>query len=241
MKELCVEMATGGKFSYENYEEKRQITMSYPELQGVWPAWLVKCRYGQQYWSFISSKFSSYRERKEFLYSEFNKIIDQLRQGYEYPIVASLENSLSDIDNETLKSVWRKVVQRAKSDPEGAITASKTMLETVFKYVLDLECESYTKNDDFIALYGKVKKVLNLDPKNHNLETFKTILKGITSVVQGMGSLRNDYGDAHGKGKESFYPEQRHAEIVINLTGSLSSFILDTYKAKQVAARKLSS
>lgn len=234
MKTRCIQMATGGEFSYEKYEEDRSKLMSYPELSGLVPDWLIKSRYGQQYWNFISSKLRTYAERRIFLRSAFDEMLEEIKTGTARPVTLSLDLNLKKIDSDIINSDWKKVIHRSQSDPEGAITASKAMFESVLKYVLDKEGVKYTKNDDLIDLYKKTKKVINLDPKNHNVETFKQILTGITSVVQGFGSLRNDYGDAHGKGAQSFIPEQRHAELVINLVGSLSAFIIDTYNTQVI-------
>jgi hypothetical protein len=232
MKNVCLGMATGGEFSYEKYEAERQKIMSYPELKSLIPDWVVKSRYGQQYWEFISKKFATYSKRSIFLRSQFDEMTDAIKMGSARPVSETIERSISSIDNSYIGEQWRKVIGRSQSDPEGAITASKTLLESVMKYILDKELVDYTKNDDFVVLYKLIKKNLNLDPKNHNIETFKQILTGVTSVVQGFGSLRNDYGDAHGKGSNSYIPEQRHAELVINLAGSLSSFLIDTYNAR---------
>ena len=234
MKNTCVSMATGGKFSYEEYEENWAKIMSYPELKMLLPNWLIKNRYGSSYWrGFISLKFKTYAERRSFIMGEFDSILDQLKNGANQPINLSLERNLNRINSEIISSDWRKVVSRSQSDPSGAITASKSMLEAVMKYVLIRESVKYTKKDDLIDLYKKIKKVIRLDPENHNIDVFKQILNGISTVVQGFSSLRNDYGDAHGKDGKSYIPEQRHAELVINLAGSLSAFIIDTYETKQ--------
>lgn len=232
MKNTCIEMATGGEFNYDKYENDRNKVLAYPELIGLLPDWLVRHRYGSQYWGFISSKFSKYQERHIFLRSEFDTVLEQLEIGSNRPFVFKLELNLKGLNSEIINSNWRKIIQRSQSDPEGAITASRTMLESVMKYILDSEKILYKNTDDFNVLYGKTRKALNLDPTNHNIQTFKQILSGITAVVQGVGSLRNDYGDAHGKGVQNYIPEQRHAELVVNLTGSLCTFIIDTYRTK---------
>lgn len=234
MRNTCISMATGGKFSYEEYEENRAKIMSYPELITLLPDWLIKNRYGSAYWhSFISTKFGTYAERRNFLKGEFDGILNELKNGVNQPISLSLERNLKNINNEIISSDWKKVISRSQNDPSGAITASKSMLESVMKYVLQAEGVVYTRNDDLMDLYKKVKKAISLDPKNHNIDVFKQILTGISTVVNGFSSLRNDYGDAHGKDDQNYIPEQRHAELVINLAGSLSAFIIDTYETKQ--------
>jgi Abortive infection C-terminus len=51
----------------------------------------------------------------------------------------------------------------------------------------------------------------NLAPSQHTEEPIKRILGGVTSVVEGLGSLRNKMGDAHGQGKKAVRPSARHA------------------------------
>jgi uncharacterized protein YfkK (UPF0435 family) len=85
------------------------------------------------------------------------------------------------------------------SDPEGAITLARSLLESVLKHILDERKVAYNDKADLPELYRIVAKELNLAPDQHTEETFKRILGGITSVVNELGSLRNRLGDAHGK------------------------------------------
>lgn len=232
MKNTCIQMSTGGEFSYEKYEEERLKVTSYPELKYILPDWLIEHRYGHSFWGFISCKFRTYQERRVFLRTDFDEILDHLKMGSSRPISISIEKSLKYVSSDRLNNYWKKIIERSEHDPEGAITASKTLFEAVMKYVLDTEKVSYSNKDDYSTLYIKLKKTINLDPTKHNVQNFKQILKGISSVIQGFSALRNDYGDAHGTGEKSYIPESRHAELVINLAGSLSAFVIDTYKTK---------
>jgi Abortive infection C-terminus len=44
-------------------------------------------------------------------------------------------------------------------------------------------------------------------------------------------NLRNRLGDAHGQGKRPVKPAPRHAELAVNMAGSLASFLLATFEA----------
>lgn len=44
---------------------------------------------------------------------------------------------LSSIDSERVKRLWTKALERRVSDPDGAITAARTLLESVCKHILD--------------------------------------------------------------------------------------------------------
>ena len=112
-------------------------------------------------------------------------------------------------------------------------TAARTLLETVCKHILD-ECGvEYRDGTDLPKLYGLTSKELNLAPSQHTEDAFKRILGGVESVVNGLANLRNRLGDAHGQGKRPVKPLPRHAELAVNIAGSMASFLLATFEAKR--------
>ncbi len=137
------------------------------------------------------------------------------------------------IDGQSIGEVWRKALDRRHQDPEGAITAARTLLESVCKHILDEVVVEYSENIDLPKLYGMVSKELNLAPSQHTEEAFKRILGGAHSVVDGLANLRNRLGDAHGQGKRPVKPLPRHAELAVNMAGSVASFLLATFEAKR--------
>lgn len=86
---------------------------------------------------------------------------------------------------------------------------------------------------DLPKLYKETAKVLNLAPSQHTEEVFKQILGGCTAVIEGLGTLRNRLSDAHGKGKVGVKPASRHAELAVNLSGSLASYLLATWETRK--------
>ena len=70
---------------------------------------------------------------------------------------------------------------------------------------------------------------MNLSPDQHTEQVFKQILGGCSSIVNGLGSLRNSLGDAHGKGIGHVRPSSRHARLAVNLSGSMALFLAETY------------
>ena len=79
-----------------------------------------------------------------------------------------------------------------------------------------------------MELYRLTGKELNLAPDQHTEEVFKRILGGVASIVNSLGTLRNRLGDAHGHGKGVIRPSQRHAELAVNLAGSVALFLVET-------------
>lgn len=136
-------------------------------------------------------------------------------------------------DTAFIQEGWRKALDRIHHDADGAITAARTLLESVCKHILD-ECGvGYSENADLPKLYGLTSNELNLAPSQHTEEAFKRILGGAHSVVDGLANLRNRLGDAHGQGKRPVKPLPRHAELAVNMAGSMASFLLATFEAKK--------
>ena len=82
-------------------------------------------------------------------------------------------------------------------------------------------------------LYKLTAKELNLAPEQHSENIFKQILGGCSGIVNGLGSLRNKLGDAHGQGRNPVKPQARHAELAVNLAGTMALFLVSIYEANK--------
>ena len=226
---LLVSAATGGDRDERGFKELRSHFLSDASLQALIPDWLRTCRSLTQFWPFVKRKFDHYAERREFIWAEFGPLLAFLEKG-EAPAVDAIDAGLQDFSEGGVHDLWRKALERMTSDPEGAITLAKSLLESVLKHILDERKLTYSEKADLPELYRFVAKELNLAPDQHTEENFKRILGGITSVVNELGSLRNRLGDAHGRGKGGVRPAPRHAELAVNLAGSIALFLVGTTK-----------
>ncbi|WP_042491478.1 abortive infection family protein, partial [Sphingomonas parapaucimobilis] len=59
------------------------------------------------------------------------------------------------------------------------------------------------------------------------------ILGNCQSVVESLGALRNKLGDAHGGGPKRARPAARHAELAVNLAGSMATFLVATWETRR--------
>lgn len=217
--------------SYEAYEEARIDLLSEPLLHPVLPEWIVKNRSGSMFRMTMQSYSSTYNGRRVFIKNTTDELRNYIEGGVSQPVSLSFSEVKSAIKTAGVESLWRKVQSRRENDPEGAITAARTLLEATLKHTLDELGEKYLEKDELPDIYKKVCKRLNLSPKEQEEQIFKQILQGVTSVVLGFASLRNKYGDAHGSGKGYIGPSKRHADLVINLSGSMCAFLMETLEA----------
>jgi Abortive infection C-terminus len=226
--------ATGSSIDNAVYRLLRSEFMADPATAKLLPKFIKTCADSGDFWQFIKYEFSTYRERRDYLRNEFSALIGYLETNYA-PATEGISDVLETFDMEGVGGAWRKALDRVSNDPEGAITAARTLIETVCKHILDEGVEpatKYSNGDDLPKLYALVSKELNLAPSQHTEGVFKQILGGCTAVVEGLGALRNRVGDAHGQGKRPVKVNARHATLAVNLAGATTTFIVETFNSR---------
>lgn len=236
LEDGLVNFSTGGGFGDASYEDLRKLVITDPRSKKHVPSCVIKNRTLEQFWEFIKGEFQHYRHRRKFLWDEFSPLHEQLEDKYQAPADGHVSEVLINFDAENVHAVWQKALDRRNEDPEGAITVSRTLLETVCKYILDEAGTSYQDDADLPKLYKAAAAKLNLAPSQHTEMIFKQILGGCTAVVEGLGALRNRLGDSHGKGIVRTKPNVRHAELAVNLAGSMATFLVETFEHRQKLA-----
>ena len=149
------------------------------------------------------------------------------------PADESISATLAAFDPTQVHARWTIAMERRVSEPAGAITLARTLLEDVCKWILDKAGETWQEADDLPVLYRKLAKVLNLAPDDHTEQVFKQILGSCQSVVESLGALRNKLSDAHSPGPKRARPQPRHAELAVNLAGAMATFLVQTWDARQ--------
>lgn len=189
----------------------------------------------QQFWQYIKHELSTYAERRQLIWNDFNKLLNYIEGQKDVPLIESIDENLRIFNSEQVLDYWNKALKRKENDPEGAITISRTLVEGVLKHILDERDISYSSNASLHEIYKLVANDLKLSPEQHDLTIFKQILGGCSSIVNGLGNLRNIHGDAHGKGKRQHYrPSTRHAELAVNLAGSMALFLIQTHQGELI-------
>lgn len=237
LQNLLIAEATGGSGDAREYGKLRQEIVDHPLLKDVAPRFLRTCRTTAQFWQFIKYEFRSYAERRQFVWDSFRPLFERIEGAAAAPSDQTVAVAMEKFDTESVHRLWTKAMERRESDPEGAITLARTLLETVCKHILDERGVVYQNETDLPALYKLVARSLNLAPSQHSENIFKQILGGCTAVVEGLGALRNRLSDAHGQGKRHVKPAPRHAEFAVNLAGAVTMFLVTTHQASPLDNR----
>jgi hypothetical protein len=237
LQNMLVAEATGREGgTNEEYQELRNELLQDPSIKSLLPRFVTTCRDLSQFWSFIKRQASTYQERREFLWDAFSPLIEKLESDPVSPVDQDALSLLENLDADHVHAIWQKALERRQTDPEGAITMARTLLEAVCKTILDETGEEYPDKADLPKLYSLTAERLNLAPSQHTEQVFKQILGGCKSVVDGLGSIRNKLGDAHGQGKQPVKPAARHAELAVNLAGTMATFLIRTWEQQKEKA-----
>jgi hypothetical protein len=237
LQSLLVARATGFvNFQAEaEYTELRNSLLVDAKVAAMLPSWVRTTRTLDQFWPFIKHKFPSYAERREYIWAEFQPVLDHLDGVGASPSDAGVTQAIAKFDGAHIQGAWHKALERRTTDPEGAITSARTLLESVCKHILDASGAPYEDGGDMNKLYRQTAERLNIAPTQHTEQVFKQILGGCTAVVEGLAAVRNRLSDSHGKGKAAVKPAPRHAELAVNLAGALAMYLLATWEAKSDA------
>lgn len=151
------------------------------------------------------------------------------------PGATAMSDRLTKLDDwEAVQRSWQAAVNKVVSDPEGAITATRTTLESVCKHICDERQVPYEAGWDLSKLYKATTTALKISPDQHSEQIIKQILSGVVTVVSGLAAMRNALSDAHGKGKYSVRPHPRHAKLAVNTGFAVAGFLIDTHVEKRL-------
>ena len=82
---------------------------------------------------------------------------------------------------------------------------------------------------DLPKLYKRVRKLMNMDDgpyREKEMDSVLQLLRGLTTVVDGLAGMSNKMGDRHALTKP---PAKHHAELAVNAAKTLCRFLVASY------------
>ena len=160
-----------------------------------------------------------------------------VQAGTSAPVLSALAQKTQNIDFDTVQRDLERAMASASHDPEDAVTAACSVIESVCRSILvELEVGLPDKRD-ILSLYRAVKESLALSPSHGDLPTevaddVRQVLSGLHTVVQGIGALRTHAGDAHGREHGFRRIDARIARLAIHSASAAALFIIETWQQK---------
>lgn len=118
-------------------------------------------------------------------------------------------------------------------DTELAIGTAKEFIETVCKSILKKHNKTIDKNWNLGQLIKNTYNILDFKSQEaNNPEKAENciiqVLKGTTTMINGITELRNAYGTGHGKEADFVTLESKYAKLIVGMVSELVIFFLAT-------------
>lgn len=165
--------------------------------------------------------------------------------GRSSSVVDALATAVVVIDFDTVRRDLDRALASAENDPEDAVTSACSVVESVCRSVLIELGLPLPQKKDIQGLYQAIREPLGLTPDKQGVpdeiaNDVRTILGGLNSVVNGVGSLRTHGGDAHGRERGYRRIDSRIARLAIHSASTASLFLVETWQ-KKFPSRQLKS
>ncbi|PVH24281.1 abortive infection family protein [Sphingobacterium corticibacter] len=120
-----------------------------------------------------------------------------------------------------------------EKSPHVAIGLAKELVETCCKTIFEQHDIAYDDKWDLLKLMKETTKLLKLTPEDipnetKGAESIKQILRSLTSVVQGIGEIRNQFGSGHGKDHKFKGLQPRHAKLAVGASSTLAIYLFES-------------
>lgn len=156
------------------------------------------------------------------------------------------KDSLQRIGNDIKKILNAEYVSQQINLMESSIEAaphisiglSKELIETCCKSIFQEREQKCNTDWDLGKLMKETTKLLKLTPSDIPNEakaatSIKQILGSLSSVVQGIAEVRNEYGSGHGKDGKFKGLQPRHAKLAVGAASTLAIYLLETHELKK--------
>lgn len=134
---------------------------------------------------------------------------------------------------------WHKAQDRTLDDAGGAITSAKSLLEATCKQILDELAIKYSPSADLPKLYTLATQAIGIAPGTQTEPILRSMFSAAHQIMQSVAEMRNKFGDSHGKSMGTTKPSRAQGELAVNLSASLSCFLITQLDSHLSATRRL--
>ena len=134
---------------------------------------------------------------------------------------------IKTIDREYIKNTASRAMEVIRQgDFDSAISKSRTLLEEIFCYVIELKNEKPSEGGDIKKLYMHVKNLYRMHGDAGTDKRINELLSGLEKIVSSVSEMRNKYSDAHGIGRKRLRIDKHHARLLVNTATTMGDFVL---------------
>ncbi len=228
---MLMSVATHGYVGSADYESLRNEWLEHPTLKDKVPECIKNSCTLNEFRYFIKD-FGDFQQRRFQVRKLFRPVLSEFKRPSVRIKREPIKGKLSVYTVDTVEEAWKDALRRRKSAPEETLVSARTLMKSVCKHVLQEVGHSVEDESDLFNLINTVASHLPLALTKDSEQAFKQIIS--TSLY-----ILKDLEDYVRRRKETNNKErlprlsQHHAELAINIAGSISTFLLATLNDKQ--------
>lgn len=149
------------------------------------------------------------------------------------PISKTLESYLRSGDFSSIEKEFERAVNNIHCDPHASITASCSIIEATLKfYIESFDDLAMPSKLNVMPLWSIVQPHVELNADTTLATDQHKVLKGISSIIDGIGAFRSHIGSAHGRGSNPPKIVVAEARLVTNAAHTIVVFLMEVLHAK---------
>lgn len=135
--------------------------------------------------------------------------------------------AITRVNRDYIKDISIRAMQDIDNQNyDSALTKSRTLLEEVFCYVIEMKNVIPSDKGDIGKLYKQVKDLYNMHTDSNMDKRINTLLSGLEKIVGSIAEMRNKASDSHGVGANRINIADYHARLYVNSAMTMADFIL---------------
>lgn len=148
-------------------------------------------------------------------------------------ISKTLEDYLKSGDFSSIEKEFERAIEHINTDPHASITAACSIIEAALKFYIETFNLTMPRQLNVMPLWRVVQPHLGLNSDPILADDQHKVIKGISSIIDGIGAFRSHIGSAHGRGIISPSIVVAEARLVVNSSHTIVVFVLELLHAKK--------
>jgi Abortive infection C-terminus len=133
----------------------------------------------------------------------------------------------SKLSTSEFRKKWMTAYTRLSANPAAAVTAARTLLETVFKTIVSERGGTPDESGNLARLLQQAQNAVGfLRPAN---QSEHQIITGLTSVIGGVAGISNAAGDRHGTAQGITLQDKHLAVLCVHSCGAVGLCFIEKH------------
>ena len=135
-------------------------------------------------------------------------------------------------DFSSIEKEFERAIANINSDPHASVTAASSIIESSLKFYIEKFNLQMPRKMNVAILWAVVQPHLNLNSDPNLAGDQHKVLKGLSSIIDGVGAFRSHIGSAHGRGMNPPGIVVAEARLFVNAAHTIVVFIIELLQAK---------